>query len=326
MGEIVKRALKEEEIKALQTQFYGLDLENLVFVQDPNDDVHTLGKIIREKAEDEVKPASAEETGPNLAEEEVADHVVVCSLLWLARQDAKAAGFLKDSYTEEDYKLPDNVTVLEDNLALDHLSHLRNEKTSLRNFRFHSDELSLPLFRKAVADLAMYEDKVSNQLVREVGAATTPVPKLAERVVVAPVLRAGLALLAPAMQALPKSKIATLGMRRLENGEPEWYYENVPTITKDSVVVITDPMLATGGTLIEAIRKINSGPVKPKEIRIVAVVAAPEGITAINREFDNIKIFTAAVDSHLNSSLYIVPGLGDYGDRYFGTEPAHSIT
>ena len=82
--------------------------------------------------------------------------------------------------------------------------------------------------------------------------------------------------------------------------------------------MVTDPMLATGGSLLHLLQKVS--PLKPKEIRLVCAIAAPEGITAIHAEFPEVQIFTAKVDDHLNDQKFIVPGLGDYGDRYFGTE------
>jgi len=83
------------------------------------------------------------------------------------------------------------------------------------------------------------------------------------------------------------------------------------------VVIVTDPMLATGGSIAHVLRRVSTEPAK--EIRVVCVVAAPEGLELIERDFPQVKIFTAAVDSHLDHKKYIVPGLGDYGDRYFGT-------
>jgi uracil phosphoribosyltransferase len=95
------------------------------------------------------------------------------------------------------------------------------------------------------------------------------------------------------------------------------YYWKFPQLTKRSVVIVTDPMLATGGSILHLLRRVVKEP--HKTIRIVCVIAAPEGIKAIHQEFPNVEIFTAAVDDHLNEQKYIVPGLGDYGDRYFGT-------
>jgi uracil phosphoribosyltransferase len=153
---------------------------------------------------------------------------------------------------------------------------------------------------------------------------TTPVKvetktqRLADEVIVIPILRAGLAMLFGALQLLPKSKVGFVGLQRDEKTAiASEYYWKLPEIKENSVVIITDPMLATGGSLIHLLKKI--APLKPKEIRIVCVIAAPEGLAAIRQEFPEIKIFTAAIDEKLNEKKYIVPGLGDYGDRYFGT-------
>ena len=88
-------------------------------------------------------------------------------------------------------------------------------------------------------------------------------------------------------------------------------------ITKNTIIVITDPMLATGGSLLHVLKRLQD--MSPKEIRVVAVISAPEGIEAVQKEFPYVQIFTAAVDEKLNDQKFIVPGLGDYGDRYFGT-------
>jgi len=142
--------------------------------------------------------------------------------------------------------------------------------------------------------------------------------KLNEEVVFIPVLRAGVAMLFGAIQLLPKSKVGFVGLERDENTAiASEYYWKLPSITQNTTVIVTDPMLATGGSLVHLLRQIV--PKKPKQIIIVSVVAAGEGVQVLEKEFPGVKVYTAALDEKLNDKKYIVPGLGDYGDRYFGT-------
>ena len=311
-----KRPLSKEEALAVKTYLRLKSIEDLFVAMGKNDFIRQEF-IMRKTAPSEVGKNKNES---DLTDKEIQNHVIVCSLLWLARLDVKDENIFANKIDEERLKLPENVMILEDTLVTDHLGHLRSEKTSLRNFRFHSNELCADLFRKAVAELAMNDVEITNDLVKEMGLETMNVPRLAEKVIVVPILRAGLALFEPAMKALPKSKIGLMGLRRNEETlEPEKYLIKLPQMEEDSVVIVTDPMLATGGSISSVIDEINAGEVKPKEIIVVCVVAAPEGIAAINQKHGvKVKIITAAVDSHLNERGFIVPGLGDYGDRYTG--------
>jgi len=206
-----------------------------------------------------------------------------------------------------------NITIVDHPFIADSLTHLRNQFTEIAKFRRHSDQLCQLLFAEAIRGLDFTLTKISTPL--EV---TVESPKLADEVIIVPVLRAGLAMLFGAMHLLPKSKIGFIGLERNEKTAiAREYYCKLPKIRPNSVVIITDPMLATGGSLLHLLRKIT--PFKPKEIRIVCVVAAPEGVKLIRDEFPKVKIFAAALDDHLNKVKYIVPGIGDYGDRYFGT-------
>lgn len=147
---------------------------------------------------------------------------------------------------------------------------------------------------------------------------TVSTHKLADEVVVVPVLRAGLAMLFGAMKVLPKSKIGFVGLERdEETAIAHQYYWKLPPITSNSVVIVTDPMLATGGSISHLLERVSKE--NPKQLRVVSVIAVPEGIKAIHDKFPQVEIFVGAVDDRLNDRKYIVPGLGDYGDRYFGT-------
>jgi uracil phosphoribosyltransferase len=206
----------------------------------------------------------------------------------------------------------DKVHVIDHPFAQDSLMHLRKKDTELQSFRHHSDKLCQLLFSEAIRGLDFQTVTIETPL------QSMEAQKLADEVVVVPVLRAGLAMLFGAMHLLPKSKIGFVGLQRNEEtAVAEEYYWKLPVITPQSVVIITDPMLATGGSILHLLRRVAQE--KPKTMRVVSVIASPEGIAAVQAEFPEVEIFVGAVDSHLNEKKYIVPGLGDYGDRYFGT-------
>ncbi len=205
-----------------------------------------------------------------------------------------------------------NVVVVVHPFITDSLAHLRDKNTEIKKFRHHSDQLCQLLFAEAIRGLDFSEEEIETPLAR------TKVKKLKDEVIIVPVLRSGIAMLFSAIEFLPKSKVGFVGLARDEKtAVAEEYYWKLPPITKNSVVIVTDPMLATGGSILHVLRRVSKE--NPKEIRVVCVVSAPEGLKLIEKEFPHIKIFTAAVDDHLNDIKYIVPGLGDYGDRYFGT-------
>lgn len=206
-----------------------------------------------------------------------------------------------------------NVHLVSHPFVTDSLAHLRDKNTTLKKFRFHSDQICQLLFAEAIRGLDFINEEIETPLIK------TTVQKLKDEVIVVPVLRSGIAMLFGAMQLLPKSKIGFVGLQRNEETAiASEYYWKLPKITSNSVVIVTDPMLATGGSILHLLDKVSQYPAK--EIRIVCVLAAPEGIKAIHAKYPNTKIFTGVVDEYLNDKKYIVPGLGDYGDRYFGTE------
>ncbi|MDH7476369.1 MAG: uracil phosphoribosyltransferase [Microgenomates group bacterium] len=205
-----------------------------------------------------------------------------------------------------------NVYIVKHSLIQDFLSHLRNRKTSLHKFRHYSDRICQLLFFEAIRDLQLQKITLETPLSKTGGV------KISDEIIILPVLRAGIAMLFGALYLLPKSKIGFIGLERDEKtAKASQYYWKMPLVTEKSVVIITDPMLATGGSLVHVLRQV--APKNPKRIIVVCVVAATEGIKMVQKEFPRVKIFTAVVDKKLNVTKYIVPGLGDYGDRYFGT-------
>lgn len=206
-----------------------------------------------------------------------------------------------------------HIHIIDHPFITDDLSHLRDKQTELASFRRHSDQICQLLFAEAIRGLEFVDRPITTPLDIEMHSY-----RLKDEVIVVPVLRAGLAMLFGALNLLPKSKVGFVGLQRDEStAVASEYYWKLPQIGKNSVVIITDPMLATGGSILHLLRRIT--PLEPKEIRIVCVIAAPEGLALIRKEFPKVDIFTAAVDECLNSTKYIVPGIGDYGDRYFGT-------
>ena len=205
--------------------------------------------------------------------------------------------------------------IVEHPFVTDSLSHLRDKRTSLEKFREYSDRICNFLFAEAVNGLDFRREEITTPV------AKVTVSKIKDEVIVLPILRSGIAMLFGAMKLLPRLKVGFVGLERNEEtAVAREYYWKVPKITPQSVLIVTDPMLATGGSISHLIEKIKDS--KPKAIRIVSIVAAPEGIELLTKDFPelDLEIFVAAVDKKLNDKKYIVPGLGDYGDRYFGTE------
>ncbi len=205
-----------------------------------------------------------------------------------------------------------NLHLIKHPLITDCLKHLRDKNIKIDEFRHYSNQICQILFLNAIDDVETKTVTVETPLVR------TQAEKLACRIIVVPVLRAGLAMLFGALELLPKAQVGFVGLERDEKtAQASEYYWKFPQINSEHTVVVTDPMLATGGSLTHLLKHIV--PLKPKKIKAVCVIAAPEGIAALQKEFPQVEIYTAAIDEKLNENKYIVPGLGDYGDRYFGT-------
>lgn len=208
--------------------------------------------------------------------------------------------------------MANNLHLIEHPLITDCLKHLRDKNVKIDEFRHYSDQICQILFLHAINDVETKNVEIETPLMK------TQAEKLACQIIVVPVLRAGLAMLFGALELLPKAQVGFVGLERDEKtAQANEYYWKFPEISGEHTVVVTDPMLATGGSLTHLLKHIV--PLKPKRIKAVCVIAAPEGITALQKEFPQVEIYTAAIDEKLNEKKYIVPGLGDYGDRYFGT-------
>ena len=197
-------------------------------------------------------------------------------------------------------------------LAKDKIGRLRDQRTTTQEFRRLVYELSLLLSMMCTDDLPTVPYEVDTPITR------TTVSRRENTVVLAPVLRAGLGMVDGMLQLLPEAKIGHIGFYRDEKTlMPVEYYVNLPSLEK-SVVFVLDPMLATGGTATAALTLLKQRGVS--QPRLVSLIAAPEGIARVKQDHPDVVIYTAAVDDGLNEKGYIVPGLGDAGDRIFGTE------
>lgn len=148
-----------------------------------------------------------------------------------------------------------------------------------------------------------------------------------EKVVAIPILRAGLGMIDVFTEVVPNVKVGFAGMYRdPKTLKPVWYYNNIPPIDKDTKIYILDPMLATGGSAIETVRMlIDEHNAIEKNISFITIVSAPEGIAALDNTYNKIKIYAGSIDRELNSYAYILPGLGDAGDRIYGTISDHKV-
>lgn len=194
------------------------------------------------------------------------------------------------------------------------LTIMRDAETSSKEFRLLLKEISLLMGFEVTRDLETEETTVTTPL------ATATFPRLKERdITIVPILRAGLGMVEGLHELIPFARIGHLGMYRDETTrEPVEYYCKMPQGVEDSVVIVVDPMLATGGSAVDAISHLKS--LGCTDIRIMNLVAAPEGVKAVREAHPDVDVFVAALDDGLDENAYIVPGLGDAGDRIFGTE------
>jgi len=207
---------------------------------------------------------------------------------------------------------PMSVTVVDHPLAEHLLTSLRDRTTPPPVFRTLAKRLALALALEAIRDLPTTQVTVETPLERTTG-------RVLGDLVAVPILRAGLGMLEAVTELFPEVAVGYIGLERDEASlQPQSYYRKLPPVTGRHVLVL-DPMLATGGSgsaACSAVKEAGS----PATLRFVCVVAAPEGIARLQADHPDVPIFTAALDRELNEHGYILPGLGDFGDRRFGTE------
>ena len=207
---------------------------------------------------------------------------------------------------------PNKVITITHPLIRARLSILRDAATGTAEFRSGLHQIAQLMIFEALRECDAEEFPVKTPLTETKGT------KLARPVVLAPILRAGLGMVHSMLQIVPEAQIGLVGMRRNETTlQPETYYNNMPDSLPDADVILVDPMLATGNSATAAANALKEQ--GATRLQFVNLVSCPEGIRRFGQEHPDIPIFTAAVDDGLNEQAYIVPGLGDAGDRYFGT-------
>ena len=205
------------------------------------------------------------------------------------------------------------LTVLDHPLVGHKMSILRDEATTPAHFRNLVHELSALEAYEATRDLPTVDVKVKTPICE-----TTGVQLKDDALAVVPILRAGMGMLEGVLSVVPSAAVGVLGMERNEEThEPRSYYAKMPQGIEDRMALVIDPMLATGGSALAAIKYLREAGVK--DIRLLVMVAAPEGVAAVNAAEPDVHIWACALDECLNDAAYIVPGLGDAGDRIFGT-------
>ena len=205
-----------------------------------------------------------------------------------------------------------NVHVINHPLIEHKLSILRDVKTEPFHFRLLVDEISYLMLFEATRDLPLKAVEVQTPV------ATAKAQKLTTGVMICPSLRAALGMLDGIFKLIPDASVGFLGFQRNETTlEAEFYYAKLPSDHASRIAIIIDPMFATGGTAIDAVSFLKDKGVK--DIRFLALVSAPEGLKRFASVHPDVPVFTACIDEGLNENGYIVPGLGDAGDRVFNT-------
>jgi uracil phosphoribosyltransferase len=192
------------------------------------------------------------------------------------------------------------------------LALIRNEDTGHKKFRELATEITMFLCYEALKKVRVKKVEVQTPVAKAEGY------KIADDLVVVPILRAGVGMLEGILGLLPTARVGFLGMYRdEETKQPVAYYQKLPKQTKGGLCIVIDPMLATGGSTAAAIDVLKES--GAENIVVVCIVTCPEGLETVEKAHPDVEIYTASIDSHLDENKYIVPGLGDAGDRLFGT-------
>ncbi len=202
--------------------------------------------------------------------------------------------------------------VMDHPLIAHKISMIRDVKTSVKDFRELVNEVALLMGYEATKDLELTKTKVQTPLAETVGNV------IEKQVALVPILRAGLGMVDALMSLIPAAKVGHIGLYRdHETLQPVEYYCKLPTDIEKRQVLVLDPMLATGGSAAAAIDFIKQR--GAKKIKLMCIIAAPEGVAVVQKAHPDVDIYVASLDEGLNENGYIMPGLGDAGDRLFGT-------
>ena len=208
----------------------------------------------------------------------------------------------------------ENVTIIDHPLVQHKISRLRDKNTGTNEFRTLIEEIATLMGYEALRDLPLEEVEVETPLER----CMTPVIA-GKKLAIVPILRAGLGMVNGILSLVPTAKVGHIGLYRDEKThEPHEYYCKLPSPIEQRTIVVTDPMLATGGSAVAAVDfiKAHGG----RHIKFMCVIAAPEGVKRLHEAHPDVQIYIGPVDLELNDHAYICPGLGDAGDRIFGTK------
>ncbi|WP_373261860.1 uracil phosphoribosyltransferase [Hungatella hathewayi] len=208
----------------------------------------------------------------------------------------------------------ENVTVFSHPLIQHKISILRDKRTGTNEFRALIEEIAMLMGYEALRDLPLKEVEVETPI------ETCMTPMIAgKKLAIVPILRAGLGMVNGILALVPSAKVGHIGLYRDEvTHEPHEYYCKLPNPIEQRTIVVTDPMLATGGSAVAAVDFIKEH--GGKNIKFMAIIAAPEGLERLQKTHPDIQIYVGHLDRQLNENAYICPGLGDAGDRIFGTK------
>ena len=216
------------------------------------------------------------------------------------------------NFTAADAAELPNVRLVSHPLIEHKLAILRDASTPTFQFRMLVHEISHLMIFEATRDLALKDVSVQTPV------AQAQAKKLATKVMICPILRAALGMLESVFKIIPNASVGFLGFQRNEKtAQAEFFYAKLPADARERVAIVIDPMFATGGTAIDAVKFLREKGVK--RIKFISVIAAPEGLKRFSKIYPDVSVYTAAIDEKLNEKNYIVPGLGDAGDRVFNT-------
>lgn len=207
-----------------------------------------------------------------------------------------------------------NLFIVDHPLIQHKLSHMRDQATSTRTFRELLREITLLMGYEITRDLPLTTRRIETPMV------TYDAPVIeGKKLAIVPVLRAGIGMSDGLLELMPSARVGHIGVYRNDQHEPVEYLVRLPDL-QDRTIILCDPMVATGNSAVYAIDALKKRGVTSDKIIFVALVAAPEGVQVFQDAHPDVKLYVAALDSHLDDHAYIIPGLGDAGDRIFGTK------
>ena len=208
-----------------------------------------------------------------------------------------------------------NICIIDHPLVTHKLSFLRQKTTGSKEFRALVEEIAALMAYEATRDLPTVEETIETPLETATGRFIS-----GKKLGIVPILRAGLGMLEGILRLIPNAKVGHIGLYRNEETlEPVEYFCTLPDDLPERDILLLDPMLATGGSAVAAVHALEAKGAKPEQMKFLCLLASPEGLKRLSEACPNVAIYTAAVDSRLDDNGYIRPGLGDAGDRIFGT-------